>query len=200
MADVKLSAIAAGGTVDAATDALVAVRSGTTDVLVSVGSLASQSGTFSGTSSGTNTGDQTIILTGDVTGSGTGSFSTAVKNNLKLGTVGFNSIDSTAVATGQAGAYIVCPYAGSITAWNFAVDAGTATVKVWKIAAGTASPTSANSINTSGVSIASGTAVRSTTLTDFTTTAVAANDIFAFSIEAVSGVKKIAFQLEITKT
>ena len=37
-----------------------------------LGSLATQSGTFSGTSSGTNTGDQTITLTGDATGSGTG--------------------------------------------------------------------------------------------------------------------------------
>ena len=40
-----------------------------------LGTLATQSGTFSGThsgtSSGTNTGDQTITLTGDVTGTGT---------------------------------------------------------------------------------------------------------------------------------
>jgi len=44
-----------------------------------LGTLATQSGTFSGTSSGTNTGDQTITLTGDVTGSGTGSFAATVK-------------------------------------------------------------------------------------------------------------------------
>lgn len=37
-----------------------------------LGTLATQSGTFSGTSSGTNTGDQTITLSGDATGSGTG--------------------------------------------------------------------------------------------------------------------------------
>ncbi len=43
-----------------------------------LGTLATQSGTFSGTSSGTNTGDQTITLTGDVTGTGTGSFTTAI--------------------------------------------------------------------------------------------------------------------------
>jgi hypothetical protein len=36
-----------------------------------LGSLATQSGTFSGASSGTNTGDQTISITGDATGSGT---------------------------------------------------------------------------------------------------------------------------------
>jgi hypothetical protein len=45
-----------------------------------LGSLATQSGTFSGSSSGTNTGDQTITLTGDVTGSGTGSFAATLSN------------------------------------------------------------------------------------------------------------------------
>ena len=46
-----------------------------------LGTLATQSGTFSGPSSGTNTGDQTITLTGDVTGSGTGSFVTSIAND-----------------------------------------------------------------------------------------------------------------------
>ena len=49
-----------------------------------LGSLATQSGTFSGThsgsSSGTNTGDQTITLTGDVTGSGASSFAATIAN------------------------------------------------------------------------------------------------------------------------
>ena len=45
-----------------------------------LGTLATQSGTFSGTSSGTNTGDQTITLTGDVTGTGTGSFAVTISN------------------------------------------------------------------------------------------------------------------------
>ena len=47
-----------------------------------LGTLATQSGTFtgthSGTSSGTNTGDQTITLTGPVTGTGTGTFATTI--------------------------------------------------------------------------------------------------------------------------
>jgi phage-related tail fiber protein len=46
-----------------------------------LGSLATQSGTFTGTSSGTNTGDQTITLTGDVTGSGSGSFAATLSNS-----------------------------------------------------------------------------------------------------------------------
>jgi hypothetical protein len=57
----------------------VAGRTGTVTLSTSdisgLGTLATQSGTFSGNSSGTNTGDQTITLTGDVTGTGTGFFS-----------------------------------------------------------------------------------------------------------------------------
>jgi hypothetical protein len=44
-----------------------------------LGTLSTQSGTFSGTSSGTNTGDQTISISGDVTAAGsTGSLSATV--------------------------------------------------------------------------------------------------------------------------
>ena len=50
-----------------------------------LGTLATQTGTFSGThsgtSSGTNTGDQTIQLTGDVTGIGTGTFATTIADD-----------------------------------------------------------------------------------------------------------------------
>jgi len=124
-------------------------------------------------------------------------------NNLTLGpatlkkTVGFSSLSPT---TGQQGSYVVFPSEGKITAWNIVVDAGTATVEVWKQATGTSAPTSGDSINTSGVSISSGTAIRSTTLSDFTTTTVLANDIFAFDLTAVSGATKITFQLEIMVT
>lgn len=62
-----------------------------------LGTLATQSGTFtgthSGTSSGTNTGDQTITLTGAVAGTGTGSFATT----LAAGIVGTSNIASDAV-------------------------------------------------------------------------------------------------------
>ena len=62
-----------------------------------LGTLATQSGTFtgthSGTSSGTNTGDQTITLTGVVTGTGTGSFATT----LAAGIVGTSNIASDSV-------------------------------------------------------------------------------------------------------
>jgi hypothetical protein len=99
------------------------------------------------------------------------------------------------VATGKTKGFYTHPVAATLVGWNLAVDAGTATVTIWKIAAGTAVPTVANSISTSGVSISTGTAVQSTTMTDFTTTAVTANDIFAYNISAVSGVGEITFEL-----
>jgi hypothetical protein len=82
--------------------------------------------------------------------------------------------------------YVTVPFACTLNAYNLNIDAGTITVKFWKIATGTAIPTSANSINTSGVGIASGTAIHSATMSDFTTTAVTANDIIAMNVTAVA--------------
>jgi len=69
-----------------------------------LGSLATQSGTFSGTSSGTNTGDQTITLTGDVTGTGTGSFAATigalkVTNAMLAGSIAASKLVGTDIAT-----------------------------------------------------------------------------------------------------
>lgn len=66
-------------------------------------------------------------------------------------------------------------------------DSGTVTVTFWKIAAGTAIPTVANVINTSGLSLATGTAVRSSTFSDFTSTTVAKDDLMIMAITAISG-------------
>jgi hypothetical protein len=79
VADASKPVSTAQANADAVVQAYAVQRSnhtGTQDVgtITGLGSLATQSGTFSGTSSGTNTGDATITLTGDVTGSGTGSF------------------------------------------------------------------------------------------------------------------------------
>jgi hypothetical protein len=61
-----------------------------------LGTLATQSGTFSGASSGTNTGDQTIALSGDVTGTGTGSFAATIAadavTNAKLANMATSTI------------------------------------------------------------------------------------------------------------
>jgi hypothetical protein len=138
----------------------------------------------------TFTASNTITLTGTDTVS-------ANVSNLKIRTIGFSATSPT---TGQVGSYVVFPVAGTITGWSIVADAGTATVNVWKIASGTAAPTVSNLINTSGVSLATGTMIQSTTLSDFTTTTVTAGDTFAFSIGAVATATKLDFQLQITVT
>lgn len=87
--------------------------------------------------------------------------------------------------------YLRVPFACTIQAYNLLIDGGTVTVKFWKVASGTAIPTASNSISTSGVAISSGTAARSTTLTDFTTTAIAANDMLAMNVTAVATAKYV---------
>jgi hypothetical protein len=94
-----------------------------------LGTLATQSGTFSGTSSGTNTGDQTITLTGDVTGTGTGSFAATVGSN-KV-TAGKMSASATDVIFGRstagagAGEEIAC----TATARSILDDTSTSAVR-----------------------------------------------------------------------
>lgn len=124
--------------------------------------------------------------------------SLAATDAVRSGGVGF-SVSGDAAATGQVQGFVRCKYAGTISSWSITVDAGTCTVKVWKIATGTAKPTISDVINTSGVAISSGTHVMSTTVSDFTTTTVSANDIFGFDITAESGCSIISFDLGITK-
>ena len=83
--------------------------------------------------------------------------------------------------------YFTVPYSCVINGWNVTVDAGTATVDIWKAPSGTAIPTAANSITGSvKPSISTGTAVHSTNLTGWATS-VAQNDIFGFHVNAVFG-------------
>jgi hypothetical protein len=83
--------------------------------------------------------------------------------------------------------YLAVPYACTITAFDILVDSGTAGFKVWRRATGTALPTISDSINPANLSISTGTALHSTTLTNFTSTAIAANDIIGINLSAVSG-------------
>lgn len=101
---------------------------------------------------------------------------------------------------GKIPGFWTCPFAGTIQAWNLTVDTGTITLAIWKIVTGTVHPTSANTINTSGISLTTGTSIRSTVLTDFTTLAVSVGDIFAAQILAVSGVQDFGGSIEILKS
>jgi hypothetical protein len=103
---------------------------------------------------------------------------------------------SAIIAGSTATDYMTVPFACTISAYNILIDAGTITIKFWKVATGTAIPTSCNSISTSGVGISSGTAIHSTTVTDFTSTAVSANDIIAMNVSTVATAKFVSATLE----
>jgi len=69
-------------------------------------------------------------------------------------------------------------------------------VDVWKIASGTAIPTIANTITAAAIpALSTGTAVRSQTLTGWTT-AVAANDIVGINLKVVATATYVNFGLE----
>lgn len=134
------------------------------------------------------------VLT-NCTGTAAGLTAGHLSNNIR--SIGFTTASPT---TGKQTGYVTFPLAGTITGWSISVDAGTATVTTWKVATGTAVPTVSNTISTAGVAISSGTSVRSTTVSDFTSTTVSAGDIFAFNISAVATAAQITFLLEITVT
>jgi hypothetical protein len=101
-----------------------------------------------------------------------------------------------ALTTSEVG-YITVPHACTLTGWHIMADSGTVTIKVARVNGGTALPTIAsNSISTSGISLASGTKIDSTTITDFTSTAIAQNDTLGFFITAVSGAKQVTVSLD----
>ncbi len=97
----------------------------------------------------------------------------------------------------MASAPITIPVAATISGWNISADAGTCTVRTWKKATGTAIPTVADSISTAGVSLSTGTHVRSAVRTDFTTSSISAGDMLVFELKSVAGATKVIFELEI---
>lgn len=96
-------------------------------------------------------------------------------------------------------AYFTIPFAGTITAWNITVDAGTVTFDIWKIASGTSIPTISNSITASALpALSTGTAKHSTTLTGWTT-AIAANDIFGIQVNSVATAKYVEIDIQVNQ-
>lgn len=94
-----------------------------------------------------------------------------------------------AITTGTVSGTSTIPYACTLTGWSISATAatGTNTIKIWNVATGTAIPTISNVINTSGVSLTTGTNVKSATLSDFTDTTYAAYDMFRCAVTAVDG-------------
>lgn len=179
------------------------ISSGTnTTAAMLVGTGASLGPTGSGTLSANQVNGSTVSGTnGNIVDFGASNVladsGKALSNVVKRG-IGFTMGDVTnsgALTTSNV-SYLTVPFACTISAYNLAIDAGTITVKFWKVATGTAIPTSGNSISTSGVGVASGTAIHSTTVSDFTSTAVSANDIMAMAVTAVATAKFVNAVLE----
>jgi len=97
--------------------------------------------------------------------------------------------------------YITVPFTGTITAWNITATgtSPTCTIDIWKVATGTALPTVSNTIMGTKPALSTGNAIHSTTLTSWTT-AVTANDILAFNLDACTNATTLTFVLVITKT
>ncbi len=97
--------------------------------------------------------------------------------------------------------YVTVPFACTIAGFNITADTGTVSFDVWKIATGTAIPTVSNSILTGGfLSLSSGTAIHSGSTSLFTTTTVTANDIFGFSVHAISAATKVSLVIQCNAT
>lgn len=144
-------------------------------------------------------------LSGDVTAASgvttvgaIGGTSAATVKTRSFGTT-FGDTTGLALTAGSI-VYMTVPYACTIAGWDISVDAGTATIDIWKIATGgTANPTVSNTITASALpAISTGTLKRSTTLTGWTT-AVAALDTFAFKLQAVATAKFVEIDVTCTQ-
>lgn len=145
----------------------------------------------------TQTLTSSLIVAADITsGTITG---TQVNTNLKTRAIPFNfgAPEGSALSTGLV-RYITVPYGCTINGYDISADSGTATIKFWKVATGTALPTVSNVISTSGVQLTTGTTVRSSTTSDFTTTTITAGDILAATNTATSAAKFLQAEIECT--
>lgn len=85
--------------------------------------------------------------------------------------------------------YTTITFACTVQAWNITVDAGTATVDVWRVATGTAIPVAGDSITGVGAGrpvLAANTALHSTNLTGWGSTSIAKDDILGINLQAVA--------------
>ncbi len=143
---------------------------------------------------------KTFTPSNTITLTGTDGVSMNVSNN-KIAQITMIIGDGVNAISANATSFAVpCTFAGTITGYTIAADAGTCTIKTWKKATGTAIPTISDVISTSGVALSTGTLVRSTTVSDFTSTTVTANDVFIVQATSVATAKFISFTLEITKS
>jgi hypothetical protein len=107
-----------------------------------------------------------------------------ITTNQKRSGINFGRQRASGVSTGVLPFDALSPYAATIVGWWVRCDTG-CTVKFRK-RAGALEPGTGHRINTSGLSVSSG-ITKSTALGDFTTTAIAADDVIVPEITAITG-------------
>ncbi|HVW10894.1 MAG TPA: hypothetical protein VHC90_20045 [Bryobacteraceae bacterium] len=145
----------------------------------------------------TNLGLAAIAASGSASDLGSGTLPSArLATAIRAG--GFSLLFRGSDATAGTTLYVTIPYACTITDWVITGDS-TATIKLWRVAdGGSAVPTVSNSISTSGFALSSGTRIHSTTLTDLSSTAIAAYDTFGVNLFA-SASTHVEFTLGCTR-
>jgi hypothetical protein len=128
---------------------------------------------------------------------------TAYVDRMKTRALGFvfgDTATGSTLTTSEIG-YVTVPFACTITGWHIMADgtSPTTTIDILRVATGgTALPTV--SIVTGGggadPALSIGNLINSTTLTNWTSTAIAANDTLGFKITAVTVAKQITVQLD----
>jgi len=96
--------------------------------------------------------------------------------------------------------YIVAPFSGTITRWDVVSDqSGSVVVDVWK-AAGSI-PTDANRIaGTEKPALTAAQLANDTSLTTWSTLAVAAGDVFGFELESVTTCTRVTVEVSISQS
>ena len=145
-------------------------------------------------------GSQVLLAYGAGLNAGTGAWrilsgTTVLPPISRILTYSFDGRGS-ALTTGSTGYLADVPFACTISSWALAVDQGTAAVDVWMTTNGVAAPTVSDKITGSVVpAIATGTRIRSTTLTGWTVN-VPIHSVLAFRLDSVSLATSVNISVE----
>lgn len=144
---------------------------------------------------GSNSGNGAFFVEGQLGNAGGGATANQV-----IGSFGATFDGGGAPLTVGTKAYTRVPFACTVTGWSVIVDTGTATVDVWRQAtAATDLPAVGDEIaGTDHPTIAANNVVKAA-VGAWTSTAIAADDVIAFNIDAASGVTWLQVVIECTK-
>lgn len=131
-------------------------------------------------------------------------FLSALASDLSPAALGY-AIDGNGVAisTGIAGIGLRAPFACNIDSWTLLADTtGSITIDIWKDSYANFPPTVADTIIGDGTkpAISSGVKNEATSISGWTTTAIAAGDIIYFNVDSCSAITRCSITLKVTRT